>query len=528
MKRQLLLLLFFGAALILAAFSPALQGEFLHWDDRPLFVENPHYKGFSPDHLQWMSTTYMLGHWQPLSWLSYAADFAVWKLNAGGWHLTSLLLHLINAGLVYRLCCSVCAPGRFHDGAALTAALFWALHPLRVEPVVWISTRGYLLCTTFCLLSAFFYLRTSEQRRYPLAALLFFLLAGMTKGIGMMFPPVLLLMDVFILRRIRSVRTAWSCLVEKIPFFAVSLLTGIMAFKAKQIAGGMVSVEKYGFLDRFGQALYGVWFYLGKIIMPVNLSALYTRRPDATGLVLALMLTALSVAVLILFRRKLFPIIGTLGAFLLLIFPMLGITQSGIQMAADRFTYLASVPFSVLLALALLQIKVMRRTIFCVLEVLVFLFGVQTASFSATWSNDLALWCWAVSVDPDESYAYNSIGQVLMDKNLPQAALKFFDQAILTNPKDVLAQHNYALALARLGQYEQASKKWEYALSMPNNMGKERDKVILAYGWCLQKIGDFKGANEIYAEVIDDKFSAYQAEAIWLRQRLLKNEKGLR
>jgi hypothetical protein len=392
-----------GGALIvalvtLAVFLPVLQGEFLSWDDDGLFVQNPWFRGLSASHWQWMCTTFLYGHWQPLSWLSYALDYTLWGMNPQCWHIANLLLHTLNALLVYRLCLAVCEKKQKNGGAvvsALLAALFWAVHPLRVEVVAWLSTRGYLLCTTFCLLTVWFYFK--EKRAYW-AALLCFALATFTKGIGMMLPLVLLLVD---WQRAGSrgqgagggevdeygsggVWAWWRYrIVEKIPFFALSLVTGITAFLAKRADGGMVPVEHYGWTERLGQAVYGVWFYLLKTVSPQNLSPLYEKRPDHWQILAVLLFfIAAGVLLLLLIRRAasdgpgkadpagrllcveegirraasdgpgkadpagwFFPVVGAFGAFLLLIFPMLGITQSGSQMFADRFTYLATVPF---------------------------------------------------------------------------------------------------------------------------------------------------------------------------------------
>jgi hypothetical protein len=351
-----------GLGLFLAGFViffPVLQGEFLGWDDTGLFVENPYFRGLSPKHWQWMCTTFLYGHWQPLTWLSCAMDYKLWGLNPFGWHLTNLLIHAVNAVLVYLLCLAFlqrrqsekktlpaltgtpptegifrgedtfssegsslhgrggrngmtgredfllespplegCPEGGAgYYAASALAALFWAVHPLRVEAVAWLATRGYLLCTTFCLLTVLFYvwrghpcLRIRAGRdacpAMYLAALLCFTLATFTKGIGMMLPLVLLLIDGLKCRTgILPVQTGWKpvlrSVAQKIPFFALSVLTGITAFLAKKHNGGMAPVEIYGPVQRIGQAVYGLWFYLLKTVSPQNLC----KRPTGDPLV---------------------------------------------------------------------------------------------------------------------------------------------------------------------------------------------------------------------------------------------------
>jgi len=268
-----------------------------------------------------MCSTFFLGHWQPLSWLSYALDYAAWGMEPAGWHAGNLLLHALNAILVYLLCMEfVTGPvSRKKTAACAAAALFYAIHPLRVEVVAWLATRGYLLGTAFCLLTVLFYLRATTRKQYPFAALLFFTLATVSKGVGMMLPLLLLLVDWVPLGRLSSFRKSAACFVEKIPFFMLSTLTGVMAFLAKKTAGGMVDIEQYGFSERFGQALSGIWFYLYKTISPTHLSPLYDKQPGPLVVLAALLLTTVAAVVLFLFRRRLYGVIAGGAAFFLLI-----------------------------------------------------------------------------------------------------------------------------------------------------------------------------------------------------------------
>jgi len=503
LNSKLLLWAVLVAGVTLVCFSPVLRGEFLYWDDDGLFVRNPYYRGLSPVHWQWMCSTFFFGHWQPLSWLSCALDYKAWGMNPHGWHVTSLLLHVVNSMLVYLLCLPFLKERTGRYAAAALAALFWAIHPLRVETAAWLATRGYLLCTTFCLLTVLFYLRAVKQKRYPLAALLCFTLATCTKGIGMMLPAVLLLIDWAPFRRITSVRTALSCVIEKTPFFGLSLLTGITAFLAKKSDGGMMPVEHYGLIERFGQAVYGVWFYLCKTVFPFNLAPLYDKRPEPGPVMVSLALTAAAAMVLFLLRRRIRPVLITSGAFLLLIFPMLGFTQSGTQLFADRFTYLAAVPVSILLAAGLVLPVPMRRLICGALAALLVLFGVQTAIWAVSWNSNLTLWWRAVSVDGSNAKACNSAGLALMDCQQYEKALECFEKSLQLNPS-VLALHNRALALAMMGRFDEAFPDWEIALSVPGTPSELRAKMLWIRGWVFEQTGNLKAAENDYSSVADD------------------------
>ena len=457
-----------------AVFVPVLWGEFLNWDDNVLFLENPFFRGFSADSWCWMCSTFFYGHWQPVSWVSYAGDYVLWDMNPHGWHVANWLLHAINGALVFLLCLQFLRKPleRSSFVAAGLAALFYAVHPLRVEPAAWLATRGYLLGGAFCLLTMLFYLRDVRRDRYPLAALFFFTLAALTKGICMMLPPILLLLDWFPLGRVRSLRDAFLCGVQKIPFFLLSLLTGGMAFLAKQNAGGMAGVSHYGLDDRLVQSVFGVWFYVFKSISPQQLSPLYFKSPALFGMVVSFVLTGLVGVLLFVCRRRVKPVLVSVGASLLLIFPMIGITQSGSQLFADRFTYLAAIPFSVLMAVLLAQRFRFRRLVLLSVAAVVFFFGIQSVVWCQTWQSSLTLWECALAVDSSNPQAYNSAGLALKQKGQYQRALTYFAKAILLNPGYVEAWHNRSLVLAITGETDAALAGWERVLSFRNCRGK--------------------------------------------------------
>jgi hypothetical protein len=510
---------FLVAAGTFVFFLPALKGEFLHWDDRVLFLQNPCYRGLSPSHWQWMCSTVMLGHWQPLSWLSYALDYKTWGMNPQGWHTANLLLHTVNAVLVYLLGLAFLRERPRRYAAAVLAALFWAVHPLRVEAVAWLSTRGYLLCGTFCLLTVLFYLKFGETRSvaadscgcdrarssrlFYLTALLCFAIATFTKGIGMMLPLVLLLIDWFPLRRITSVRTALFCAVEKVPFFIFSLLTGIAAFLAKKTDGGMASVEQYGLAERSGQALCSVWFYLLKIVSPRHLSPLYAGRPGVGAVIAALVLTAVAAISLFMFRRKVRSATAASGAFLLLIFPMLGFTQSGAQIFADRFTYLAAIPFSILLGAGLAELRIMRKTVYGTMAVLLLVFGVQTFVYSAVWRNDLTLWYHAIAQDENNAKAYGGAGEALVSCQAHEKAMEYLNKALLLQPDYAHALQNRALIQMETGEYEKAFADVNKALVLEKKSQISREKMLIVRGQAAENLNRPEQALADYSAVID-------------------------
>ncbi|MFQ5804550.1 MAG: hypothetical protein ACE5JQ_16800, partial [Candidatus Methylomirabilales bacterium] len=203
------------------AFLPALQNEFVDWDDTTNLVENPNYRGLGLKQLQWMFTTVLTGHWIPLTWVTFGLDYLLWGMNPVGYHLTNLLLHTANALVFYFLALRLLrlatrGPGeitlRLGAGAS---ALFFALHPLRVESVAWATERRDVLSGLFFLLTILTYLKAGEakehghRRRWLAGSVGLYALALLSKAIVMTLPFVLVILDVYPLRRLPGRWQEW-------------------------------------------------------------------------------------------------------------------------------------------------------------------------------------------------------------------------------------------------------------------------------------------------------------------------------
>ena len=264
------------AAVTLLVFWSCVRNGFVNTDD-PEFMIRP-FRGLSLPDLKGMFTSFYFSNYVPLSLLSYSADFALWGMNPAGYHLTNVLLHAANAGVFYFLCrelLSFGGDGRDDRWAAAGAALFWALHPLRVQSVAWIAERRDVLCGLFFLLSLLFWLRSFRPGRLRGArgrawSFAMFLLSLLAKAAAVPLVLVLVLLDVWPLRRpLRSART-W---MEKLPFAALAALFAVLAAAAQGKGGGLAAgrVEP---LQRLNQIGIGLVFYLGKLVWPSKL-ALY-------------------------------------------------------------------------------------------------------------------------------------------------------------------------------------------------------------------------------------------------------------
>src|SRR4051812_27398787 len=201
-----------------AAFLPALQSDFVTWDDDRNFTSNFHYRGLGLQQLHWMWTTFHMGHYVPLSWMTLGLDYSLWGMNARGYHLTNLLVHAANAVLVYFLARRLLARSMKLEEppleiSAAFGALLFSVHPLRVESVAWVTERRDVLSMFFCLSSVLWYLRHVDferDRRWYCLSLVAFVCAILSKATSMTLPAVLLLVDIYPLRRVGGERGLWS------------------------------------------------------------------------------------------------------------------------------------------------------------------------------------------------------------------------------------------------------------------------------------------------------------------------------
>src|SRR2546428_259891 len=348
------------ALVTFAAFLPTLQNQFVTWDDATNFLENAHYRGLGWTHIRWMWTTH-LGHYIPLTWMTLGLDYLLWGMNPFGYHLTSLLLHTANAVVfffVVRRLLTLALPISSERGHALPvaagfAALVFAIHPLRVESVAWVTERRDVLSGLFYLLALLVYLRACEQeergRGWYWLAVAVFVCALLSKSIAVSLPVVLLILDVYPLRRLGGARGWWSeearrVYVETIPFVLLAAAASAVAVMAQLSFHAALSVAQLSVPGRLAISAYGLSFYLWKMVAPVNLSPLYERGvvdPWAAPLLLsyggAVAITSLAWA-----RRCRWPgLLAAWLAYVVILLPGLGVFQSGPQIAADRYTYLA-------------------------------------------------------------------------------------------------------------------------------------------------------------------------------------------
>ena len=494
--------------LVAAAFMPALEAHFVNWDDDDLLFGTTQYRVLDGESLSWMFTTSYTGHFQPLTWLSYCLDWNVWDREAFGYHLTNVLLHAATALVFYFLTRRLLAVAlaRSEDVrskrlvmAATFATLLFAVHPLRAESVAWIAERRDVLSGLFYVGCVACYVRyataTGPRRGWYAACVGTCILSLLAKASAMTVPLVLLVMDVYPLRRWRGgileddateaavgVRVPLGRLfAEKLPLFALAVAAGVRALIAQAEGGALYGLTEHDVTHRLAQAVYGLVFYAWKTVIPLGLGPLYQIPDDATlfGPMLWTSVLVLGVTAVVLVRlRRTYPCLVAVAAiYVVILTPILGVAQSGPQLVADRYSYLSCMGLAMLAggaALALTTWMTARPTLPRRALVTIVLLALPIVGAKATfqqneyWQTDFTLWRRGVSVSPTSSVAHANLADALANNGPEQfsQAMEYYRRALELDPGDFVALHHYAELQRRTGDPAGAIRHYIQSLAI--------------------------------------------------------------
>jgi tetratricopeptide (TPR) repeat protein len=471
----------------LGVYLPSLWNDFVQWDDGMAFLDNPNYRGLAPANLRWMFTTFLLGHYQPLSWITLGFDHVVWGMNPIGYHLTNILLHAA-AAIAFGWCAAwifeesggadpaASGFGRSSSWFGALVALGWALHPLRVEAVTWITERREVLCGLLTLLAVASHLRRGP--RWATAVLT--LLAMLAKATAVTIPVFVVLIDVVRSRESEPralLRAAGMAIARNAHLVAMAAVFSVVAVFAQKDAKAIVSYSELLLSRRIGLSFFGVAFCVIRTLAPYGLAPLHQGKVGMTwelhppvwwqaagGFVLVLVALACGWRRR---RRGLGLLAGTL-AFVAMVLPTGGLGQSGPQAAADRYTYQAA--WVVTLGIGLLGAALaarapsLRRCLAAATLAVLAVLGSLSVRQQRVWRDTESLWRRQLEVYPASPIGHNQLGYYLVGKKDPVQAEVHLRRALALAPEYVDPKCSLAGVLISSGRPEEAVGLLESAL----------------------------------------------------------------
>jgi tetratricopeptide (TPR) repeat protein len=521
----------FLAGISLAVFGQTIRFDFVNFDD-DLYVYNPPaiQAGLTIKGIAFAFISPHVRNWHPLTTISHMLDCQLYGLNAGGHHATNIILHTIAVLLLFGVL-------RQMTGAvwksALVAALF-AVHPLHVESVAWVSERKDVLSAVFFFLMLDAYVRYARARSLPryLAVAVLFAAGLMSKPMLVSAPIVLLLLDYWPLRRFehpllitgkRKIaehdnqrRKLRDLLLEKIPLLVLSAGAGIVTFVLQKRAVG--AIPPLPFLWRVQNAFVSYVIYAWKTLWPTHLAVFYPHPNDALAIwevIFAIVLLLTITAAAIVFRSQRPYLLTGWFWYLIMLVPVIGLVQVGEQGHADRYTYLPNIGLFVVIVWFAADVATDRRSrsrVAVTTAVTVFIILALTwAAFIQTsyWRNSETLWTRALAVTSDNDVAHNNLAYLCADRGELDKAISHLEDAarIRSGKRDAhydvgsaFVQMNLADSLARKGRSDEAMVHYENAIGLQPNYADayyNRGSVLFAKGRIEDAIADWEKTLEL-------------------------------
>lgn len=522
MRRSVNAILAFAVGLaVVIPLWPLTHAAFLNWDDDAVFLLNPPLTG--PSAWSWAFTTTHMGHYQPLSWLTWSAVARVFGLTPEPFHVLNLATHALATSLICLLAIELLTvagvPPRRAQAGSLLGALFFGVHPLRVEPVAWASAFPYLAALVFALLSVFSYVASRSQpwhsaRRRPTGRAVVFSVAAIAAyGVSLLFRPiavgmplVLLLLDWHPLRAAhrQARRDRLGPLVaDKMPY----VLLAACAIAAELLARRQVGFNELTVAARATLVATGPFVYLWRTLAPVGLSPAGVMALEARGVVVAIAAVAGFVAISwVVWRgRGNRPALIVLWfAYLLLVAPTIGLAPTGLQATADRYAYLpgVAVAMAVAAAVAAWGVSVAASRVVIAASVVASV-GLSVLSWQQTayWQNSIALWSRAAALDARNDVAYYNLGTALQTSGRVDEARAAYETTLRLVPDHAPARQNLngLQAIARQREADALAQAGNIAAAIPLyretlTLDPRRSRARAALGMALAQSGDFAAA----------------------------------
>jgi Tfp pilus assembly protein PilF len=461
------------ALIVILPFYQTSQFKFVHYDDAIYILGNKNIQaGFNWSSVSWAFTTLFGCNWHPLTWLSFMLDYKMYGTNAGGYHLTNVLIHLVNTLLLFLIF------GRMTGGlwkSGFVAALF-AVHPLHVESVAWVMERKDVLSAMFWLLTMAAYAYYADKpslKRYGWVFIAFGL-GLMSKPMLVTLPAVLFLLDYWPLRRFEegAFVAGRRLILEKIPLIAMSAVVSVITIYAQDLSGALKSLGDIDLSDRMVNAVVSYGGYVAKMLQPVNLAVFY---PYPTSFPLSLLLpsVALLVALCLLsfkyIRTAPYLAIGWLW-YLITLLPVCGLIQVSEQAMADRYTYIPLIGLFIIIAWGIPDLlkgnTFYRYFIPVVAGTTILLMVILTFQQVGVWRDSRVLFEHAIAVTEGNFLAHNNLGIYLLGRKRFAEAESHFEKVVQIKPGNEKYLNNLGLALFRQDRYDEAMKYYLRAIAI--------------------------------------------------------------
>ena len=486
--------------------------EFNNYDDLHYIVENPVVqKGLTLSNIYWAFTSFSVSNWHPVTWLSHMLDCSLFGMNPGGHYWTNLLLHSLNSILLFIILLKMTGgPWR----SAFVAVLF-AVHPLHVESVVWVSERKDLLSAFFAFLTiwAYWSYTVNSGRKFYWTSVSLFAAGLMSKPMLVTLPFVLVLLDYWPLGRLRqriSMALLWAQLREKMPFLVLSLISSAMTISAQQNA--MYSMQEFPLEARLGNAVLSYFRYLGKTFWPDDLAFFYPFPGFMETGAVVICAAALIGLTLVAFRlariAPYFPV-GWLW-YLGTLVPVIGIVQVGSQSMADRYTYIPLVGIFIILVWGteavsgyFKHVKVAAFALGCALSLAL---AVNANVQASHWKNSKAIYTHALNVIPGNYVAHNNLGVAFIKERDFSSAEINFREAVKIHPDYSQAIYNLAVLYELQNRLDESISAYKRFLRTEKGV----DPVLRANGriklaMALLKKGQMEEAESEIKEAVSSQ-----------------------
>jgi len=527
--------------------SPCLNNDFTNWDDNKYVTENPDIKSLNLENIKKIFASQYVAMYLPVTMLSYSLNYYFFGLNPCAYHTTDLIIHLLNCILVFYLFLLLSE----NTLSSFIIAILFGIHPLHVESVAWISERKDVLCCLFFLagLISYIHYKKREKKLFYIMSLIAFILSLMSKTMSITLPLLLILTDRFFYNKTGNSR------VEKIPFFLISALFGIIALFTQTEA--MEKHSSFTFLDNLCIASYGILFYLYKMIWPLNLSAIYPY-PEKTGYFLQIKFLISPLILIIPTATVIFSgkytkkiIFGSLF-FLITILPVIKLVPIGDAMTADRYTYIPLLGIFYILGEGFSFLytfynrnkdygRIIKSSLAVLLIAVIITLSWLSYNRCYIWKDSITLWSdviknypsvtpayinrgfayynkgdfdnslkdytEAIKLEPELAQLYNDRGNAYDMKGEEDRALADYTKAISLDPAFLPAYYNRGIIYDRKGNYDEALSDYTKALEI----NSDSTEVYYMRAFSYYKKGEYSKAIKDFTKTIENKPASGEA-----------------